>query len=763
MRKFLLGAAALAAVMLLGVPARAQTLVVVQPFSGYTIGTQITDPATVSAILAGPNAGDVVAVGTPPTPTPYPTSASIASGQLTLGGWTSAIRPAAPAAGTMGFNSTTGLFDVYENGAWSSMLPTAPVGVAGNTLNLGTGAVTGASATLTGALTAGSATLPTGTAAISPGAPCDILAQNGVTCVAAHSVTRLMVGSYTGPLFQLQRASDNTTANISALPNGLYNAATVASFCAGTNCYISEIYDQTGNSNHLPQTAVASMAPWMLYPTNGLPVVWTSGNAAYYRNRSSTSNIPTGASAASGYYVRATDMFSSCCGDYGRMESPFGAPSTPGAMFANAWDNWTGNTISGALGVGVDLEASVPTASLSTVPAVIFEMAKYAPSTNTVVVSSWNALNGANIPALRTIPSATPVVESGLSLGEGGDGSAASSEFFEGAVINGTVTDSANAALAANISAFYNRSASYNGPADVVLNAGCSGALCSAPNTGGGATAARDISPFIGGAWGLRLLRASYTGPVVTIRRASDNTTATIGTTANGDFDDATAQAFCAGTTCYATTLYNQAITRLNNNPNPVDYNMTQATASLQPQLVFGVLNNKAILRSAGTQYLCTSTSLTVVGPTWSMATVARRTGNTTAITYAVSANGTQGDLGYAASANTAYFYPGDSGTTASGSVTDSSWAAVVGGNTSGNVSMSINNGTPITGTGTLWDDLNTNVCMFSASYYSSGSWVSQDVMTGDIAEAFVAGPMLTAAQITALYNNEHAYYGGAF
>lgn len=76
---------------------------------------------------------------------------------------------------------------------------------------------------------------------------------------------------------------------------------------------------------------------------------------------------------------------------------------------------------------------------------------------------------------------------------------------------------------------------------------------------------------------------------------------------------------------------------------------------------------------------------------------------------------------------------------------------------------MSINNGTPITGTGTLWDDLNTNVCMFSASYYSSGSWVSQDVMTGDIAEAFVAGPMLTAAQITALYNNEHAYYGGAF
>jgi len=47
-------------------------------------------------------------------------------------------------------------------------------------------------------------------AAASP-LPCDVAATANTPCSAAHSVTRLLTKSYRGPLFQVQRASDNTS------------------------------------------------------------------------------------------------------------------------------------------------------------------------------------------------------------------------------------------------------------------------------------------------------------------------------------------------------------------------------------------------------------------------------------------------------------------------------------------------------------------------------------------------------------------------
>jgi hypothetical protein len=36
--------------------------------------------------------------------------------------WTTATRPASPAVGQMGYNTTTGQFDVYDATGWSSLL-----------------------------------------------------------------------------------------------------------------------------------------------------------------------------------------------------------------------------------------------------------------------------------------------------------------------------------------------------------------------------------------------------------------------------------------------------------------------------------------------------------------------------------------------------------------------------------------------------------------------------------------------------------------
>ncbi len=65
--------------------------------------------------------------------------------------------------------------------------------------------------------------------------PCDIYAAAGTPCVAAHSTVRALYAAYNGPLYQVKRASDGSTTNISPLTAGGYaNAATQTSFCADT-------------------------------------------------------------------------------------------------------------------------------------------------------------------------------------------------------------------------------------------------------------------------------------------------------------------------------------------------------------------------------------------------------------------------------------------------------------------------------------------------------------------------------------------------
>src|SRR6516225_2864255 len=106
-----------------------------------------------------------------------------------------------------------------------------------------------AAALAAGALAAGGGAAP---ARAATQLPCDIYAAGGTPCVAAHSTTRALYAAYGGALYQVRRASDNTTANISPVSaGGVANAATQDSFCSGTTCVITEIFDQSGNGNNL--------------------------------------------------------------------------------------------------------------------------------------------------------------------------------------------------------------------------------------------------------------------------------------------------------------------------------------------------------------------------------------------------------------------------------------------------------------------------------------------------------------------------------
>src|SRR4051812_28957696 len=82
--------------------------------------------------------------------------------------------------------------------------------------------------------------------------PCDIYAAGGTPCVATHSTTRALYASYNGNLYQVRRSSDNTTRDIGVLAaGGSANAAAQDSFCAGTSCVVTVVYDQSGRGNLL--------------------------------------------------------------------------------------------------------------------------------------------------------------------------------------------------------------------------------------------------------------------------------------------------------------------------------------------------------------------------------------------------------------------------------------------------------------------------------------------------------------------------------
>ena len=96
--------------------------------------------------------------------------------------------------------------------------------------------------------------LTTAVAGVSAEGPCDITGKAGNPCVAAHSTVRALYAHYDGPLYEVTRSSDGTSANVEVLKaGGFANIATQNTFCAKLDCVISIVYDQSPQGNHLRQ------------------------------------------------------------------------------------------------------------------------------------------------------------------------------------------------------------------------------------------------------------------------------------------------------------------------------------------------------------------------------------------------------------------------------------------------------------------------------------------------------------------------------
>jgi non-reducing end alpha-L-arabinofuranosidase len=305
--------------------------------------------------------------------------------------------------------------------------------------------------------------------------PCDIYASAGTPCVAAHSTTRALYASYNGPLYQVRRASNGATTNISTLSAGGYaNAAAQDSFCTGTTCVITEIYDQSGHGNNLTQApgggaaggpdnlANATAAPAMAGGHKVYGVYVAAGTG--YRD-DSTSGIATGDSPEGEYAIfDGTHYNGGCCFDYGNAETSnndTGNGHMEAIYFGNikVWGFGTGNgpwimaDMENGLysGVNAGFNANDPTINYR------FTTAMIEGGANQWAILGGNAQSG----GLSTFYSGVrPNVsgynpmhkEGAILLGIGGDNSKGSAgTFYEGVMTSGYPSAATENAVQANI------------------------------------------------------------------------------------------------------------------------------------------------------------------------------------------------------------------------------------------------------------------------------------------------------------------------
>jgi hypothetical protein len=327
-------------------------------------------------------------------------------------------------------------------------------------------------------LTAGAVVGLPGTSQAAGTLPCDIYAAAGTPCVAAHSTVRALFSAYSGNLYQVKRASNAATLNIGTLTAGGYaNAAAQNTFCAGTTCTITEIYDQTTRHNNLTiegpggaggqdHAANATALP-VTIAGHAVYGVYVSAGVGYRDN--ATSGVATGGQPQGEYMVASgTHVNNRCCFDYGNVEKT-NFDTGNGHMDAINFGTecWFAPCSGSGPWVQADLENGLfaggngsNTANHGNKSAYVTALVKNNGQT-TYAIKGGNAQTGGLTTwyngALPNRGGYAPMhQEGGLVLGTGGDNSNGSvGSFFEGVVTSGYPTDAADNSVQANITSVY--------------------------------------------------------------------------------------------------------------------------------------------------------------------------------------------------------------------------------------------------------------------------------------------------------------------
>jgi hypothetical protein len=307
--------------------------------------------------------------------------------------------------------------------------------------------------------------------------PCDIYADDGGPCVAAHSTVRALYGTYNGPLYQVRKGGNKlgtggTTQNIGQIAGGFADSAAQDTFCGTDTCTFSILYDQSGKGNDLkvaPAGCYMGTASEADYESDAKKKsVQLGGHKVYalymnahegYRNNT-PKETPKG-SAAQGIYAVAdgTHAGDACCWDFGIASVDNCNQGTMTAMFFGTgyWGSGTGDgpwfmadleggVWAGGTGASDAVNSKLPS---SNVP---FAFGILKSSSSNYAISVGNAQSGAITKAYDGALPKSLNTPGGIILGIGGDNSNSSyGTYFEGALTTGRPSDETDAAVLKNV------------------------------------------------------------------------------------------------------------------------------------------------------------------------------------------------------------------------------------------------------------------------------------------------------------------------
>jgi len=335
--------------------------------------------------------------------------------------------------------------------------------------------------------------------------PGDVAKAAGTPFVAAHAMTRTLFAAYTGPLFKALRVSDKQEKDIGIVTaTGLVDLATLSTFCSGTTCKVTTLYDQSGNGNDMwraddpnsnqPGTKkpcdLMSIDYWQMSDGTKVPVVVETGDmwksvSQCLRNRDKTKNMPTGSKPQTEYAIfHAKFLNNNCCFNYGNTNNAI-AYSGPGTLTSlnfsqiTFWSKGTGNGPwpmvdfetgvytgnTGKCGSGIPSSVDCTSTGENVNPSVTFDIVTTLfkhDGTAHWALKTGNAKSGAlsvnvDLPALPK--GYSPLKQlGGLGLGEGGAGdSGGDGGFSEGAVMAGETTNATDDAIQKSIVSVYGK------------------------------------------------------------------------------------------------------------------------------------------------------------------------------------------------------------------------------------------------------------------------------------------------------------------
>ncbi len=380
---------------------------------------------------------------------------------------------------------------------------------------------------------------------------------------AAYSLRRLKADAPAA--IRVRRASDSTERNIGFNNDGSLNTTDLTTFCSGTNCFVKVWFDQSGNVNNATQTTTANQPK--IYDSvtgvvleNGKPAIEGDGTDGKHLT---TSNTVLSADLA---------VITVCSFDTSNLDSMiFGGTTT--ATKGYLWRstatllNWKNNSETGFANFTVSLLAA-----------------------NNLIFGNRSgkdvsmSVNGNN----NTL---TESATQGLDFTINRIGGAFENQYsFDGTyqemIFYDADQSSNRTGIEQNINANY-------------------GIYWDGTQTG-----LLDTYPSAAAAYSVRALNSAYTGPILRVRRSSDNVEQDIYALYNGDLNIQSLSTFCAGTNCFVKTWYDQSgnandatQTTTANQPKIYDSSTGVVMENSQPALDFDGtndgLNNPTDLRAA--------------------------------------------------------------------------------------------------------------------------------------------------------------------